>query len=141
MAQAHFSDEGVKAVFAAYPLPVRSRLLALRDLILEVGRTTPGVGLVDEALRWGQPSYITRETGSGSTIRIDQIKREPTKYGIYFICTSGLVDIFKEHYEDEMHFVGNRSIVFDIADRLPEDALRHCISLALTHHLRKRAKP
>jgi Domain of unknown function (DU1801) len=140
-AKAKLSDANVMAVFDRYPLPVRHKLLQLRGVILDVARKTPGVGAVEEALRWGQPSYITAETGSGSTIRIDQIKNEPDKYGVYFICTSGLVDTFKEIYGDEMDFVGNRSIVFDVADRLPEDALRHCISLALTHHLRKRAKP
>jgi hypothetical protein len=140
-AKTKLSDAKLMDVFDRYPLPVRHKLLQLRGVILDVARKTPGVGAVEEALRWGQPSYITAETGSGSTIRIDQIKNEPDKYGVYFICTSGLVDTFKEIYGDEMDFVGNRSIVFDVADRLPEDALRHCISLALTHHLRKRAKP
>jgi Domain of unknown function (DU1801) len=140
IANTEIRDAGVKAVFETYPLPVRKKLLQLRDVIFDVAQKTPGVGAVEEALRWGQPSYITSETGSGSTIRIDQFAREPSKYSVYFICTSGLIDTFKELYRDEMHFVGNRSIVFDVADRLPDDALRHCISLALTHHLRKRAK-
>ncbi len=135
-----FNDKGVEAVFSAYPLPVQRRLLELRSLIFDVAKKTSGVGQLEEALRWGQPSYLTSETGSGSTIRIDQIKNEPSKYGIYFICTSGLIDDFKELYRDEMDFIGNRSIVFGIADRLPEDALRHCISLALTYHLNKRAR-
>jgi hypothetical protein len=39
-----------------------------------------------------------------------------------------------------MKFEGNRGIVFDVADGLPEEALRHCISLALTYHLRKKQK-
>ena len=134
-----FNDKGVEAVFSAYPLPVQRKLLALRSMIFDVAKKTSGVGQLEEALRWGQPSYLTSETGSGSTIRIGQIRNEPGKYGIYFICTSGLIDDFKELYRDEMDFAGNRSIVFGIADGLPEDALRHCISLALTHHLRKRA--
>lgn len=139
MPRTRFNDKGVEAVFSAYPLPVQRRLLELRSLIFDVAKKTSGVGQLEEALRWGQPSYLTSETGSGSTIRIDQIRNEPGKYGIYFICTSGLIDDFKELYRDEMDFIGNRSIVFGIADRLPEDALRHCISLALTYHLKKRA--
>ena len=127
-----------KADFNAYPKPVRVRLLALRKMIFDVAKKTSGVGKLEEALRWGQPSYLTPETGSGSTIRIDQIKNEPGKYAMYFICTSGLVEDFKELYQGEMTFWGNRSIVFDVNDRLPEAALRHCISLALTRNLRKR---
>jgi Domain of unknown function (DU1801) len=129
-----------KLDFNAYPEPVRDRLLALRKMILDVAKATPGVGKLEEALRWGQPSYITPETGSGSTIRIDHIKNDPTKYAMYFICTSGLIDDFKELYRGKMKFEGNRSIVFNVDDRLPEEPLRHCISLALTYHLRKKQR-
>lgn len=129
-----------KLDFSVYPKPVRSKLLALREMIFDVAKKTPGVGKLEEALRWGQPSYLTPETESGSTIRIDHIRNEPDKYAMYFICTSGLIEDFKEFYKDDMKFVGNRSIVFDVGDRLPEAALRHCISLALTYHLRKKQR-
>ena len=129
-----------KLDFNVYPKPVRQKLLAMRKMIFSVAKKTPGVGRLEEALRWGQPSYITPETGSGSTIRIDHIKNEPGQYAMYFICTSGLIDDFKELYKDDMNFVGNRSIVFNVEDRLPEAALRHCISLALTYHLRKKQR-
>ena len=129
-----------KPDFSSYPKPVRDRLLALRKMIFDVAKKTPGVGKLEEALRWEQPSYLTPETGSGSTIRIDQIRNEPGKYAMYFICTSGLIEDFRELYRDEMNFMGNRSIVFGVDDRLPEAALRHCISLALTYHLRKQPR-
>ena len=129
-----------KVDFSVYPKPVRTKLLALRQLVFGVAKKTAGVGKIEETLRWGQPSYLTPETGSGSTIRIDHIKNEPDKYAMYFICTSGLIEDFKELYKDEMKFVGNRSIVFDVGDRLPEAALRHSISLALTYHLRKKQR-
>jgi hypothetical protein len=109
-------------------------------MIFDVAKKTPGVGNLEEGVRWGQPSYLTSETGSGSTIRIDQIGSEGKKYAMYFICTSGLVEEFKELYRGEMKFEGNRSIVFDVTDKLPEAALRHCISLALTYHKRKRKR-
>jgi hypothetical protein len=129
-----------KPDFSTFPKPVRGKLLALRQMILDVAKKTPGVGRLEEALRWRQPSYLTTETGSGSTIRIDHIRNEPGKYAMYFICTSGLIEDFKELYKNDMKFVGNRSIVFDVGDRLPEAALRHCISLALTYHLRKKQR-
>lgn len=129
-----------KPDFSTYPKPVRQKLLALRQMIFDVAKKTPGVGKLEEALRWGQPSYLTPETGSGSTIRIDHIRNEPRKYAVYFICTSGLIEDFKELYKDELKFVGNRSIVFSVGDTLPEAALRHCVSLALTYHLRKKQR-
>jgi Domain of unknown function (DU1801) len=135
-----FHNNDVATVFKAYPQGVKTKLMALRDMVFDVAQSTPGVGKLEEALRWGQPSFLTIETGSGSPIRIDAIKNEPDKYALYFICTSGLADEFKELYRKDMNFMGNRGIVFGVDDRLPLKALRHCISLALTHHLRKRAK-
>ena len=66
-----FADPAVAAVFDAYPRPLRSKLLALRRLILDTARTTKGVGALQETLKWGQPSYLTPETKSGSTIRMN----------------------------------------------------------------------
>jgi Domain of unknown function (DU1801) len=137
MPKTRFTDKTVEAVFRAYPKPVGAKLLILRQLIFDVARQTPGVGKLQEALRWGQPSYLTPDTGSGSTIRIDKIKNESTKYAMYFHCQSGLVESFRELYSGEFKFAGNRSLVFDVADELPLEALRHCISLALTYHQRR----
>ena len=121
----------------AYARPVTNRLLALRRLIFETARTTPGVGALEEALKWGQPSYLTAETGSGSTIRIDGVKSVPNQYAVYFHCQTSLVETFREIYP-ELRYSGNRSILLDAADDPPEAALRHCVALALTYHLNKR---
>jgi hypothetical protein len=67
----------VPAIFDGYPKPVRARLLALRKLILDTAKTTKGVGAIEETLKWGQPSYLTSESKSGSTVRIDQVKSVP----------------------------------------------------------------
>jgi hypothetical protein len=77
---------GTDAVFRAYPPALRRKLLALRRLILETARKTDGVGAIEETLRWGQPSFLTSQTGSGSTIRIDAVKAHPGRYAIYFHC-------------------------------------------------------
>jgi hypothetical protein len=127
----------VAAVFEAYPKPLRSKLQALRRLIVDTARTTDGVGPLEEALKWGQPSYLTTETKSGSTIRIDQVKAVPNQYAIYFHCQTDLVSTFRELYPD-LTYGGNRSILFDASDELPQAALRHCVALALTYHLNKR---
>jgi len=126
----------VEAVFDAYPKPVKAKLLALRRLILDTAKTTKGVGLVEETLKWGQPSYLTPETKSGSTVRIDQVKAEPGQYAVYFHCQTNLVETFRELYP-ELRYGGNRCIFLDAADKVPEVELRHCVALALTYHLGK----
>jgi Domain of unknown function (DU1801) len=111
-------------------------LLALRRLILDTAKTTKGVGLVEETLKWGQPSYLTPETKSGSTVRIDQVKAEPGQYAVYFHCQTSLVETFRELYP-ELRYGGNRCIFLDAEDKVPEAELRHCVALALTYHLGK----
>jgi hypothetical protein len=131
------SDAAVDAVFSAYPKPVRARLLALRRLIFDTARTTAGVGALQETLKWGQPSYLTSETKSGSTIRIDQVKAAAGQYAVYFHCQTDLIATFRELYP-ELSYSGNRAILLDAGEALPKGALRHCVGLALTYHLKKR---
>lgn len=129
----------IKAAIGAYPKPVQRALMDLRDLVLDTARQTQGVGALEEALRWGQPSFLTTESGSGSTIRIDGFRNDPSKVAIFFHCQSRLVDQFRALYGDALNFVGNRAIELRVDAPLPEAALKHCVALALTHHLRKRA--
>ncbi len=130
-------DPAVTAVLDACPKPVKSRLLALRRLIFATAKATAGVGALEEALKWGQVSYLTSETRSGSTIRIDRVKSAANQYAIYFHCQTDLVSTFRELYP-ELNYGGNRCILLDAADELPQATLRHCVALALTYHLSKR---
>jgi hypothetical protein len=135
--RADFSDPAVGAAFDACPKPLRLKLLALRRLIFDTARNTKGVGELEETLKWGQPSYLTRETKSGSTIRIDRVKSS-NQVAMYFHCQTDLVATFRELYPNELTCAGNRAVIIDADDEIPEAALRHCIALALTYHLRKR---
>jgi hypothetical protein len=131
------SDPKVAAVFSSYPQPLRTRLLALRQLILDTAGNTEGVGRLDETIKWGQVSYLTSATGSGSTVRIDRVKSAANQYAVYFHCQTDLVETFRELYP-ELSYGGNRSILLDTSKALPKQALRHCVALALTYHLNKR---
>ena len=105
--------------------------MRLRQLVIGTASETEGVDALEETLKWGEPAYLTK---GGSTIRIDWKKRTPDKYAIYFICTTPLVETFKELYGEQLNFEDNRAIVFSESDELPVDALKHCISIALTYH-------
>ena len=114
-------------------------MLALRRLILDTASKTTGVGELEETLKWGQPSYLTRETKSGSTIRIDRVKSSD-QVAMYFHCQTDLVATFRELYPNELSTAGNRAVIIGADDEIPEAALRHCVALALTYHLRKRKR-
>jgi hypothetical protein len=131
------SDSAVASVFEAYPPDLRSKLMALRELVFDTADKTAGVGRLTETLKWGQPSYLTEETGSGTTVRIDRLKAGDG-YAVYFHCQSGLVGQFRELYPETFEYQGKRAIVFDAKDRVPARELRHCLALALTHHARKK---
>jgi hypothetical protein len=133
-----FNEPGVAAVFDSYPPAVRRKLLALRKLIFDTARRTDGVGKLQETLKWGQPSYLTADTKSGSTVRIDRVKGSDTRYAVYFHCQTSLVETFRALYSDTLRFEGNRAIVLHADEALPGEALAHCIALALTYHRSKR---
>ena len=134
---ARFADPRVKAAFDATPAQARKRLLALRALILETAKTTDGVGRIEETLKWGQPSYLTPETGSGTTIRIDGVRGDAGRIALYVHCQTRLIEMFRARYADGLAFEGNRAILLDVDAPLPIEPLRHCIRLALTYHARK----
>ena len=81
-------------------------MLALRRLIFDTARTTKGVGALQETLKWGQPSYLTPQTNSGSTIRIDQVKSAAGQYAVYFHCQTDLVETFRELYPTQLRYRG-----------------------------------
>ena len=129
-------DAKVAAAFRAMPVRARGRLMFLRAMIFDVAAKTKGVGDLDETLKWGEPAYLTRSK-SGSTIRLGWKASAPDEVAVYFICTTGLVDRFRELYPRSFRFGGNRALLFDIAGKVPEKALRHCIALALTYKLKR----
>jgi hypothetical protein len=134
-----FGDAKVAAVFKAYPPAVRTRLLALREMVFDVAAATPVVGRLTETLKWGQPSYLTAESGSGTTVRIDRLKGRDDGYAAYFHCQSGLVETFRTIYPDTFAYEGKRALLFGTKGRVPVRELRHCLALALTHHARKKS--
>jgi len=135
-----FRNPSVAAIFDAYPKNIRAKLLSLRELIFSIAAETKSIGELEETLKWGQPSYVTAKSKSGSTIRIDQIKSASAHYAIYFHCQTTLVETFRQLYPTQFTYGGNRSILFGENDDVAIDELSHCISLALTYHLNQKRK-
>jgi hypothetical protein len=133
-----FANPNVAEVFESYPPPVRTRLMALRETIFDVADATEGVGQIEETLKWGQPAYLTTESGSGTTIRLDGMKEGG--HALYVHCQTSLVDNYRALYDGVLRFGGNRSILFDAGDRPPKAALEHCIRMALTYKLKDRKR-
>ena len=126
---------GVSAVFAAYPPEIRNQVMRLRQLVLDTAAGLDEVGEVEETLKWGEPSYVTK---TGSAIRLGWKASRPDECLVLFHCRTKLVATFQELYRDAFKFEGNRAIVLHRTADLPIAPLQHCISMALTYHRRKK---
>ena len=133
-------DAAVEKAFAEFSPAVRKKLMQLRQLIFDVASKTDGVGDLTETLKWGQPSYLTEMTKSGSTIRLGREKKTDGDFAIYFKCQTTLVPTFKKIHKNKFRFEGNRAILFNIDDKIPIPDLSQCIAMALTYHLNKKRK-
>ncbi len=133
-----FEDANVAAAFDGYPRPVRAKLMRLRQLIFDTAAKTEGVGQLKETLKWGQPSYLTGLTKSGSTIRIDATKDGSGRYAMYVHCQTNLIESFRRRYPEALRYEGNRAVLLDAGDDIPVEELKHCIAMALTYHLAKK---
>jgi hypothetical protein len=123
----------VAARYAGYPEKTGKQLAELRSLVLETAARTAGVGPLQEALKWGQPSFLTSESGSGTTIRIDA--HPSGGVALYVNCKTNLVETYRTRYP-ELTYEGDRAIVLP-PGALPAGVLGHCIALALTYHAHK----
>ncbi|WP_420408339.1 DUF1801 domain-containing protein [Hoeflea sp.] len=110
-----------------------------KALIKDVAARTPGVGAVEESLKWGEPSFTPARRNVGSSVRI--APRENGDLALMFICHTNLVEEFRTLYPAALTFEGNRAIIAEAGKPVDREALSHCIALALTYKLRKRQKP
>lgn len=132
-----FENLQVAEIIDKYPAKIRKKLMELRQLIFDTAMSTDHVGKLEETIKWGQASYLTTESKSGSMIRIDKVRNDDKKYAIYFLCQTSLVEGFKDKFKDLFVYEGNRAIIFEIDAKLPISELKECIATALTYKLQK----
>lgn len=111
----------------------------MRDLIFATAAKHDNVGRLTETLKWGEPAYLTDETGSGSTIRLGRLK-DSEQAAILFNCKTTLVDTFRERFPDQFEYRQTRALLLPVAGKLAKLELSVCLSLALTYHLDRRGK-
>jgi Domain of unknown function (DU1801) len=129
----------VAAVFDAYPADIRSKLIAVRRLIFATAGTIENLEPVEETLKWGEPAYLTKAK-TGSTIRLGWKRSAPERCAVYFHCKTTLVGTFRTLFADEFAFEGNRALLLQPSDPLPEKPLSACLAMALTYHRDKRGR-
>jgi len=123
----------VEQIIEAYPDAAKSKFYEIRSVIFEIAKENE-LGDIEETLKWGQPSYLSK---FGSTIRVDWRKSNPNNIDVFFNCKTVLIETFKEIFDDELTYRGNRVVVIELSNPVP-DALKTCILMALNYHKLKK---
>ncbi|HHG90101.1 MAG TPA: DUF1801 domain-containing protein [Devosia sp.] len=134
-----FHSDEVAQNYAAWPDEIRHGALELRRLIFAVCGATEGAGKLVETLKWNVPAYLTEKPKSGTTLRVEAQPGAGT-YGLFVPCQTSLIEQCRDLYADIFRYEKNRGLIFAPNETLPEPELRHFIAMALTYHLKSRAK-
>ncbi|WP_170372949.1 DUF1801 domain-containing protein [Ruegeria arenilitoris] len=124
-----FDDPKVASAYEAFATDTKSGALALRDLVFATAQELQPAVLVTEALRWGQPAYLSPK---GTTIRLGG--HTSARFALFVHCQTRLIGEFTSAFPDADRIEGNRAILFDGIEQI--DPVRHewLIARALTYH-------
>ena len=123
-------------MFDSFTADQRKQALALRGEILATVGAHPEIGSLSECLKWGEPSYLTEHPKTGTTIRLSWREKTPNQSTLAVHCQTSLVASYRDIYGSVFTFEGSRAIIFERGKTYPDDAIRHCIALAQTYHLK-----
>jgi hypothetical protein len=129
-------NEQVRKAYDRFDALVAKRLLEIRQLIFELAEQDDQIGKITETLKWGEPSYLTEQSKSGTTIRLSKVKDEANYCGIYVHCQTRLISEFRDSFADALEFSGNRAVLIDVSKPLEETPVRMFLQKALTYHLK-----
>jgi len=123
-------EKEIHGVLQHYPQQAQTRFLQIHQLMLDIAKQSD-LGVVEESIKWGEPSFVTKQ---GSPVRIAWKESSPEQIRIFFICTTRLVDTFRELYDDTLDLHENRAIHLQLKDPLPTPELGHCLQMAFNYH-------
>jgi hypothetical protein len=129
----------VRQATADYPTQAKACFASIREMIFDEADRL-GAGPLEETLKWGEPSYLTSQTKSGSTIRMAWKANDPENCNIYLNCNTDLVDRFRTEFPTVFKTTGNRCIHIPLGEDIAELPLRAALAMALTYHRDRKAR-
>ncbi|MFW2545316.1 DUF1801 domain-containing protein [Primorskyibacter sp. 2E107] len=123
----------VAPAFEVFPEPERAALLTVRRRILDLAAEDPRIGPLHETLKWGQPSYETRETRAGTPLRLGVPKSGGC--AILCHCQTRVIADHRAVFGAICRYDGNRALLFDPGSPPDQGVFDALILGALTYRL------
>lgn len=123
----------IEKIFDGMPDSVSRSLRAARLAIFQAADKAAGVGPVTEALRWGEPAYLTLSPKTGTTLRLSQIDGWPA---VMVPCSTTIIRDARDRFGDLPDLSGKRGVILGGDAQLVD----YVINAGLTYHLRKKAQ-
>ena len=125
-----------KNILSNWPQAAQTHFCTLPYIIHDVAKVA-GIGGLTETLKWGEPAWLPKKSGIGSTLRASWPPKRPKTLGLFLNCNSTLPETMRTLYPTTFEFGGIRAISLPLDCPLPTDALHHCAHLTLTYHRTK----
>ncbi|MCW7457556.1 hypothetical protein ND856_02630 [Leptospira bandrabouensis] len=110
------------------------KFMEIRNWIYELSFADEKIGEIEECLKWGEPSFLTPKTKSGSTIRMAKVN--DSEFALYFNCKTSIAKEISIEFP-EFNCDGKRALYLSASNKLPKTKLIVCLKKALLYHKRK----
>lgn len=126
------SEEVLEYYYHVSPVML-DKMMEIRTWIYELSEADQQIGLIQECLKWGEPSFLTPITKSGSTIRMAKV--DDTSFALYFNCKTSIANEIAIEFP-EFNCDGKRALYFTTISKLPKTKMMTCLKKALLYHKR-----
>ncbi|SHJ67586.1 hypothetical protein SAMN05444000_111116 [Shimia gijangensis] len=128
----------IETTIAGWPEAAKTCFHALRKVIFQTAASNSAVGTLEEVLKWGEPSFLTSQTRSGTTLRISWKPKTPDEIGVFVICRTDMLKQVRALYPEAFRYEGTRAAYLPLSHPIPEEAVAYLAMRAQTYHLETR---
>lgn len=129
-----FPSEEVSSYYFNLTAVMFDLFMEIRTWIYELSVADEKIGEIEECLKWGEPSFLTPKTKSGSTIRMAKVNE--FEFALYFNCNTTIAKEIAMEFP-ELNCDGRRALYLSVSKKLPKSKLIVCLKKALLYHKRK----
>lgn len=97
------------------------------------------VGVLDEALKWGQPSWRPMTPRTGSTLRMGWSAEAADSMTFFVDCKTDIASRMADIYPDTFANDGRRQLALSLSDPVPQDPVQHLAEMTFCYHRAKRS--